>query len=425
MLSQPRIVQINKDIYNSVYFPYLEDDTRTQIFFGGSSSGKSVFLAQRTVEDVLRGRNYIVVRNVSNSLRSSTFNEIRKVISDWNLESQFSINKTEMVITCQNKKQIYFKGLDDVQKMKSITPEKGVITDIWIEEATETKQDDVKELSKRLRGVTGFKKRITFSFNPIMKTHWIFKKYFSTFTDEDTIRREPGLLIRKTTYKDNRFLEEDDIKELEDESDPYYRNVYSLGNWGTLGKLVFDNWEIRDLSKEMNTFPPDQYRNGLDFGFTVHPTSFVRSVLIPEKREIHIHKGFYLYNRTNPELAEIVKPLINDERIWCDSEEPKSVRELRNYGINARGAIKGKGSVNFGIQWLKQYRIVIHEKEQDIINEFQIYQFGKDKDGEYINIPVKSHDHAVDGLRYSYSDKYMGEKKAGMTRLSKRTLGLH
>ncbi len=240
-------IEISSEIFNPAYRPYRKAPHRTQIFFGGSSSGKSVFLAQRAIYDVLNGRNYLIVRNTANTIRSSTFNEIRKVIGDWGLTSVFSINKSEMTITADNRAQILFKGLDDAEKIKSVTPESGVMTDIWVEEATECAEDDIKQLEKRLRGKSKFPKRLTLSFNPILKTHWIFKKYFAGFYDGDTIRQTDDLLILKPTYKDNRFLEPDDIAALENETDPYWREVYTLGNWGILGDVIFTNWRVEDL----------------------------------------------------------------------------------------------------------------------------------------------------------------------------------
>src|SRR5690606_20975471 len=161
-------------VVNQVYKPFLNDDTRTQIFFGGSSSGKSYFLAQRTVLDVLQGeRNYLVVRNVLNTVKKSVFNEITKAIHTMELTPFFNVNKSNMIITCTlNRKQILFAGLDDPEKIKSITPEDGVITDVWVEEATETKYEAVKQLYKRLRGRSKVKKRLILSFNPILKSHW-------------------------------------------------------------------------------------------------------------------------------------------------------------------------------------------------------------------------------------------------------------
>ncbi len=96
-------VRVKPEIFNASYLSLLRDTTRTQILFGGSSSGKSVFLSQRSVWDLLNGgRNYLVARNTGATLRTSTFNEIKKVIGDWNVGSLFTVNKSDMTITCRN-----------------------------------------------------------------------------------------------------------------------------------------------------------------------------------------------------------------------------------------------------------------------------------------------------------------------------------
>ena len=234
-------ISISKRNFNEAYIPYFKNNIRTQIYFGGSSAGKTVWLAQRCVIDLLNNdRNYLIIRNTAKTLRSSVFNEINKVISNWDMEKLFSINKTEMTITCINGYQIYFRGLDDAEKLKGIIPIKGVITDVWVEEATEIKWEDFKQLKKRLRGRSKVLKRITLSFNPIMRSHWIFKEFFTNWVEGNFEYHDDKLLILKTTYKDNlKFLEQDDIDELENEQDPYYRDVYTLGNWGVLGDLIF------------------------------------------------------------------------------------------------------------------------------------------------------------------------------------------
>ena len=155
-------VNISPRVFNEVYLPYVDDPTYIQIFFGGASSGKSVFIAQRIVCDVLKGdRNFLVVRHVGRTHKTSTHNEICKVITAWGLNSLFTISKAELTITCVNGYQILFIGLDDVEKIKSVTPAKGIITDIWGEEATEFKKDDFKQLTKRLRGLSRVTKRLT------------------------------------------------------------------------------------------------------------------------------------------------------------------------------------------------------------------------------------------------------------------------
>ena len=126
-------MKIKSRVFNKLYRDYIDCDTRTQIFFGGSSSGKSYFLAQRAVIDVSRGRNYLICRNVASTIKKSVFNEIVKAINKFKLVDFFNINKTDMVITCiSNQKQILFVGLDDTEKIKSVTPIRGVITDIWV-----------------------------------------------------------------------------------------------------------------------------------------------------------------------------------------------------------------------------------------------------------------------------------------------------
>jgi len=397
-------VQISKKVFNEVYIPYLENVIRTQIFFGGSSAGKSVFISQRCVIDLLEGgRNYLVIRNTANTLRTSVFNEIRKVISLFTLERLFRINKTEMTITCVTGYQILFRGLDDAEKLKSIIPEKGVITDILIEEATETKRDDVKQLYKRLRGKSKVLKRLTLCFNPIFRTHWIFKEYFKNWVEGGTEYHDDKLSILKTTYKDNlRFLEQDDIDELENEQDPYYREVYTLGNWGILGDLIFTNWKIKDLSGIKNTF--GIYYNGLDFGFANDPTAAGRQAIKGKKLYI-LQELLYELGLTNDVIASRLKPDIKKEYIRCDSSEPKSIAELRTYGIEALPARKGPGSVNFGIQYMRQFEIIIDRQCQNAINEFQLYHWQKNKSGEVINTPVDRDNHFMDQVRYALNDR--------------------
>jgi len=402
-------VIISPKYYNKRYFPYLKNDTEIQIYYGGSSGGKSVFIAQRCVTDLLKGgRNYLIIRNTAKTIRASVFNEIKRAISAFKVDKLFSINKTEMTITCKNGYQIYFRGLDDAEKLKSIIPEKGVITDIFIEEATETKRDDFKQLEKRLRGISpGIKKRITLSFNPIMRSHWIYKDYFTNWVEGETEYHDDKLLILKTTHKDNRFLEQADRDKLENEKDDYYYQVYTLGNWGILGDLIFTNWHIEDLSKIKNTF--GTYYNGLDFGYSNDPTAAGRQA-IKGKTLYILEEMIYELGLTNNLIASKLKPVIGKEYIRCDNE-PKSIAELRGYGIEALAAKKGPGSVNFGIQYMRQFEIVIDRQCQNAINEFQQYQWKKNKDGETINEPVDKYNHFIDQVRYALNDRIFEGKE--------------
>ena len=372
-------------------------------FFGGSSSGKSKFIAQRVVYDLIsQQRNYLIIRNVGDTNRVSTFNEICKIISEWSLEKFFNINKSSLIITCETQYQAIFKGLDKVDKIKSITPIQGVITDIWVEEVTECEEESIKQLAKRLRGLSKVKKRITLSFNPIFKNHWLFKKYFRNFFDQDSSFKDDKLSILKTTYKDNQFLEQDDIDELENETDEYWHNVYTLGNWGVLGSVIFTNWMVADLSEKKKRF--DNFKNGLDWGWN-HPVAVTRSHYNAKLKTIYITDEICESELLNADLSVKLKALIGREYVTCDSEDPKSIAELRALGVNTLKARKGQGSVLFGLKWLMQQKIVIDKSCQNIINELQVYQWKKDRDGAAIDEPVKKLDDCIDALRYSYESE--------------------
>jgi len=399
-------VEIDKRVMNTAYLPYLEAEQRIQIFYGGSSSGKSVFLAQRDIIDLLKGgRNFLVCRQVGRTLRGSVVMEARKIINEWGLGDVMSVNKTDGTITCINGYQMVFSGLDDVEKLKSVVPEKGVFTDIRIEEATETDRDTVKQLLKRQRGGDpSIKKRLTLSFNPILKLHWIYQDYFAPvgWTETQTEYADDDLNILKSWYIHNEFLTPDDIMGLENETDSYYYNVYTLGNWGVLGDVIFTNWRVEDLSEQKAQFTNS--RHGLDFGFSSDPAALVSSHYDKMRKRIYIFDEMYERGLTNDILADEVKNKIGHARIVCDSAEPKSITELKRYNVNASGARKGKDSVLHGVQWLQQHEIIVDKSCVNTQNELQLYQWKKDKNGNSLRQPVDKNNHIIDALRYAYED---------------------
>lgn len=397
-------ITIKKRIFNDIYYKHLNNNKRYQLFFGGSSSGKSYFLAQRCIIDILKGgRNYLICRNNATAIRKSVFNEIKKAIINFKCSDLFTINKTEMIITCANGYQIMFVGLDDTEKVKSTTPEKGVFTDIWIEESTEIEYKAFKQLDKRLRGKSKHAKRLILSFNPILKSHWIFKEFFTFWDDTKREYESDDVSILKTTYKDNKFLTEDDIKALESETDKYYFEVYTLGNWGVLGAVIFKNWHTEDLGDIIKTF--DKLKVGLDFGFAHDPAGLVVTHYDKKKKTIYIYDELYEKELTNDVLAEEVLKKINREYVVCDSAEPKSIKELRRHGVNTLSAKKGKDSINHGIQWLQQQKIIVNIACTNTINELQQYKWKEDKDGNVIKVPVDRDNHIIDALRYAYEDE--------------------
>lgn len=401
---------------NDAYMPYLEATQYTQIFFGGSSSGKSFFLAQRTVMDNMNGYNYLICRNVGNTIKKSVFNEVWKAICAYKLAMFYDRNKTELTITNRrNNKQILFSGLDDEEKLKSITPIDGVLERIWIEEATEIKRSAYMQLKKRLRGRTDKHKGIILSFNPVLKTHWIYTEFFAGCWDENkNLYKDDRKLILKTTYKDNKYLTPDDIYELENEKDEYFYNVYSLGNWGILGNVIFKNWSTADLSKLRASF--DNIHNGLDFGFT-NPNALVRCHVSEKSKTIYIFDTLCKRGQTYDNLITDLKKKIGSEIVTCDNEDSRGIYTLRQGGIKAVEAKKGADSVINGIVWLQGYKLVIDVRCQEFINEIQQYHWQEDKEGNVLEKPVKKNDHLLDALRYSCESLILQSQAQSVSRL--------
>ena len=410
-MTMPKInVKVDPRIINSCYRPYLNDFHPVQIFYGGSSSGKSYFLAQRCILDMLQGgHNYLIVRKVARTLRKSTFNEITKAISAFKVAKFFKINSSDLVITGPNGYQILFAGADDPEKIKSITPSKGVIDTIWCEEATEFEYADIKQLQKRLRGRSQYVKRMVLSFNPIHQTHWLYKEFFAGhWSDDSSEYHDDNLQILKTTYRNNEFLTPDDIAGLENETDPYWKAVYCDGKWGILGHAIFTNWSTSDLSDKVF----DVYENGLDFGFSNAPTALVRTHYSRRENTLYVLDARYRYSYTNDLIAAECKNMFSREVVTCDCAEPKSIAELRQLGVTAVPTVKGPDSIRFGIQWLQKLHIVIDSRLTEAVNEFTTYHWQEDAEGNVIPKPVDKDNHIIDAIRYAQTNNMRNNSTA-------------
>lgn len=387
---------------NPTYLPFLEKPQFLQIFFGGSSSGKSYFIAQKIVLDNLNGCNYLCCRNVASTIAKSTFNEVKKAISNMGLWNYYHINNSNMIITnLLNNKQILFIGLDDEEKVKSITPIDGVLERIFIEESTEIKRSAYKQLTKRLRGKSEHSKHIIMAFNPILKSHWIYQEFFGQWQDDKNCYEDEKMLILKTTYKDNLYLTDDDVKQLEDESDPYYYRVYSLGEWGILGHVILQNWKVADLKELIPTF--DNIRCGLDFGW-VDETAMIKLHIDKKRKRIYIFDEVYQQYMTDDEILKKSKEFFGNNYVTCDSAEPRMINFLANNGIRAVGAVKGPDSIIRSIRWLQGYEIIIDVNCPFTKQEIEKWHWQEDRNGNVFERPVDKEDHLISSLRYACED---------------------
>ena len=295
--------------------------------------------------------------------------------------------------------------------LTSITVDTGIVAWVWIEEAYEiSRWEAVQTLSESIRGkVQGYPnpyKQITLTFNPWSKDHWLRTKFFDI--DDDGIdRREDNRFTLTTTYRENEWLDRQDVARLESlrHTDPKRAKVALDGDWGILDGQVFTNWQenARDINTMLNNGGIEIY--GLDFGFKHDPTALVCAIVDQDNRELYIYDGFYLRGLLTDDIVnEITAKGYKDKQIICDSAEQRLITELRNKGIHrAKPASKPKGSIVAGISQLQEYTIIIDPKLDDIIKEFNNYVYEKDiRTGQTINKPVDANNHAIDALRYAF-----------------------
>ena len=234
-------------------------------------------------------------------------------------------------------------------------------------------------------------------------------------------READNTFILKTTYKDNSFIDDDYQKAIEKlkETDYQYYKIYALGEWGEIGNLIFTNYE----TLEFDTKPFDNRFYGVDWGFADDPFAYIEVHLDKKKKEIYVLDEAYLYGHSNEQSANKIKDKVGRSIVTCDSAEPKSIAEFKEFGINAQGAKKGKGSVNNGVRFIQGYKLIIHSKCQNFINEVSKYKWKEDKNGNVLPKPVDKDNHLIDALRYAI-EREIGKVSKKLRFGSKSKLGL-
>lgn len=373
---------------------------------GSAGSGKSVDTAQNYILRLMndKGRNLVAMRKSDITNRDSTFAELTgamyRMFGD-KAEQYWKINSSPLQLTCRhNGNKIIFRGMNDDkqrEKLKSITFATGKLTDVWLEEATEFTQQDVEIIDDRLRGElpSGQFYQIRMTFNPVNKNHWIKKVFFDIPDD--------NVLTHHSTYLQNRFIDDAYRARMERRKivDPEGYQIYGLGEWGEIGGLILHNWEVKDISQNLNDY--DDIAIGQDFGYN-HANAIL--LLGFKDDNIYILDEIYVHEKsTSDTVQEAIRHAIpTNKQMWCDSAEPDRIEEWKRAGFyRARGVDKGgsKGSVKAQIDWLKQRYIFVHPHCVNTIKEMQQWKWKKDeKTGEYFDEPVPIFDDAMAALRY-------------------------
>jgi len=385
---------------------------RYRVCKGSRASKKSKTTALWYIYNLMKypDANLLVVRKTYRTLKDSCYKELKWAAHRFHVDHlwEFTLNPLEATYKRTGQK-IYFRGLDDPLKVTSITVEVGCLCWAWLEEAYEVmKENDFNVLDESIRGRVpdGLFKQWTITFNPWNEHHWLKKRFFDT-PDEDT-------LALTTNYMCNEWLDESDKRLFErmKVQNPRRYAVAGLGGWGIVDGLVYENWkeEAFDLD-EVRKRPGMVSVFGMDFGYTNDPSTLFCGLLDKSNKRLFVFDEMYQKGMSNKAIADTVKEMgYAKERITADSAEPKSIDELKSYGLRVKAAQKGKDSVKNGIQWVQDLEIIIHPQCVNFLTEISNYTWDQDKFGNKLNVPIDDFNHLMDAMRYGL-EQYITEKK--------------
>jgi phage terminase large subunit len=385
---------------------------RYRVIKGSRASKKSKTAALWYIWNMMKhpGANLLVVRKVFRTLKDSCFTELKWAINRLGVKQLWAIKESPLEITyIPTGQKIYFRGLDDPIKVASITVESGSLCWMWIEEAYEiSREADFNALDESIRGEVagGLFKQITLTFNPWNERHWIKARFFDS-PDEET-------LAITTDYRCNEWLDDADRRLFETmrKNNPRRYRVAGLGDWGIVEGLIYENWEEKPFSiDDIKKITGVKTVFGLDFGYTNDPSALFCGMIDVKSKTIWVFDEMYKAGMSNEAIYKQVSAMgYSKERIRADSAEPKSIDRLYVLGMsNTRAARKGKDSVNNGIDFIQDYRIIVHPRCVNFLTEISNYTWESDKAGKKTNIPIDGFNHLMDAMRYALEDFSRGE----------------
>lgn len=373
---------------------------RYVVMKGSAGSGKSVDTAQNYILRLMqdKGRNLLCVRKSDITNRDSTYAELTGALFRMfgeQYSKYWKLGLSPMALECINGNMVIFRGVNDDkqrEKLKSITFQRGKLTDVWIEEATEITQSDFEIIDDRLRGELpdGQFYQIRMTFNPVNKNHWIKRTFFDM--------PDPNVMTHHSTYLDNRFIDAAYRARMERRKivDPEGYQIYGLGEWGELGGLILHNWKIEEISQDLQAY--DDVAIGQDFGFN-HANAIL--LLGWKDGNIYILKEIYVFEKDTSEIIPMAVSFPKRKKMWCDSAEPDRIKMWKDAGFFADAVSKEKNSVKAQIDWIKQRMVYVHPSCVNTIAEMQQWKWKKDeKTGLYLDEPVPFQDDAMAALRY-------------------------
>lgn len=392
--------------HDALLYDVLDHKHTHYTLYGGRGGAKSAFIsvAINLLLTQHKDAHAIVFRKVANTLRDSVYAQMSYAISLLHMDNLFrrAVSPMEMTYLPTGQK-ILFRGLDQPEKIKSIKAPFGHFGITWFEEIDQFKgREEIRTvLQSTMRGEGGSYWNFE-SFNPpITASNW---------ANKDLLIPRPDRLITESCYLDvpakwlsEQFLEE--ARQLQEVNEKAYRHEY-LGEPVGTGTNVFENLTIRQIT-DAEIASMGHFYYGLDFGW-IDPTAFVQMSYDSAKQTLYITKEIF---RTKTSLEDFSR-LIEEYRsnpIIADSAEPRSINTLRSLGNTVIGATKGPGSLEFSMKWLQSLREIVIDPARcpRTADEWQSYEYEKDKEGNVISAYPDGNDHSISAVRYGLQFAWM------------------
>lgn len=366
---------------------------------GSSRSAKTYNTMIWLIVDALKdsGSRTSVVRKTLPALKGSVLIDFKDILVRMKIWEPRQFNKTELIYTLPNKSWFEFFSTDDEQKIRGRKRDK-----LFVNEANEISYLEWQQLIMRTR------KYAILDYNPsFSEDHWI-----------EQINKDPDCYHFISTYKDNPFLEQkiiDDIEKLRDKNKSLW-TVYGLGLRAVIEGRIFDSYEIvEDI--------PEHIRKrwvGMDFGYTNDPTAILNVAI--DGDDLYMDEICYRTHMLTNDIIKVLKASCPDKKIISESADPRLIDEIHNAGLNIHAVEKYKGSVMAGITKMQEYHIKITRRSDHIKKEINNYVYDQDKEGRYLNEPVDEFNHAIDGGRYVILEEVIGHnrKKTNISSLTGR-----
>lgn len=396
------------EVINKNFYEFWKTINSNKYLFhvlkGGRASAKSTHIAIWLVLALMKYPvTCLCIRKVGNTLAESVFEQLKEAIDILNVGNVWKAQKSPLqLIYIPRGNKFIFRGADDPAKIKSIKMSKFPIAFVWYEELAEFKTED--EVSTIVNSVlraelpSGLSYKVIYSYNPPKrKQSWVNKKFETQFISDNTY-------IHHSNYLDNPHISKAFIEEAEEvkkKNEFKYRWEY-LGEPIGSGVVPFSNLVFRTITEEeIKSF--DNIKQGNDFGYAIDPMAFVRMHYDGRRRILYFIDEIYGVKMSIRELASKIKAKkYNDFPVTCDSAEPRSIAELKEYGIQALKAKKGPGSIEFGENWLDDLEAIVidNRRTPNVAKEYENIDYQTDKDG---NVRPKLEDkdnHTIDATRY-------------------------